>query len=196
MPLSELFRAKYYEKQNSYAVQTNAFHKSYNHLLLKFDTGAKLTTISYAALFNSKFWGLKERIKLKNIIDTSSLLKQKFKAVFGEERIGTLCYIKNPKIGSYYIEKFYFYLTPDEVNPSALLGTDFISCCQWQCNIASDIIVTAFDYHRYNNPFQHISEEQICSLNSLDLPFQNNIFNDCNNYALGVDAFGSTKDNN
>ncbi len=29
MFLIELFRAKYYEKQNSYAVQTNAFHKLY-----------------------------------------------------------------------------------------------------------------------------------------------------------------------
>ncbi len=194
--MNELFRAKYYEKQNSYAVQTNAFHKSYNQLLLKFDTGAKLTMISYAALLNFEYWTSKERKELENILDNSSFLKQKFKAVFGQERIGTLCYIKDAKIGNYYIQKFYFYLTPDGVNPSALLGADFISCCQWQCNIASDIIVTAFDDYRYNNPFQHTSEEQICSLNSLDLPFQNTIFSDHNNYASGVNAFGNTKDNN
>ena len=57
---------------------------------------------------------------------------------------GILCSVNDFAFNGFKSFKFYFYLIFSTANSKALLGVDFIGCCDFNCKIGQDIEITKF----------------------------------------------------
>lgn len=66
------------------------------------------------------------------------------------------------------IKEFYFYLALDVNRPVSLLGDDFISCCKFEHEIGSDIIIHRYDEDRAGDMFKSMNgSKKIFGLNEI-----------------------------
>lgn len=130
---------------------------------IKFDTGASETVVSLEKLFpNVTFI---QRHKLKRYVKKHNIESQLFKTANGSTFRGVLTYMNNVKIGQYTFEKFYYYLVIDKTGKQiALLGDDFIDCCDFCHKAHNDIIITSFDFAAYNNRTNSMSMNEVCEV--------------------------------
>lgn len=114
---------------------------------IKFDTGASATIVTLTTI-NDKATE-EDCLKLKELIKTGNYITNTFKSATDDELVGIKCYKDNVDIGGIHFDRFYYWLIPTVKYNKALLGDDFIKCCQFTHNIKSDIVITAFSIQDY-----------------------------------------------
>lgn len=132
---------------SSYKLQiSNLIDK--DNIWFKFDTGAINTVISLKALISTKKIQYVDKNSLKERLRVGIPTKP-FKSASGDDMIGYLCKATNVEIDNVVLNQFYYYLTLNTEYPIALLGDDFISCCNFTHSTHSDIIIKSFDSANY-----------------------------------------------
>lgn len=120
------------------------------YLAIKFDTGAVNTVLSFSALVgNLKFLGISEDKFEEQIKKKVGIITKDFKAANGKTMLGYLCCSQDVIIDGYKFDKFYYYLIFNIERKLALLGDDFISCCNFEHKVNSNIEITHFDTNHY-----------------------------------------------
>ena len=112
-------------------------------ITMKFDTGAVNTVIGLRTLF--KYLSKKELDTLLSMFEASDIEKVRFNSASGGELWGYPCVVHNVEISNAVIENFCFYVITNTNREVALLGDDFISCCNFRHEQDGDIIITDFD---------------------------------------------------
>lgn len=128
----------------------------------KFDTGAINTIVSLEALVNSKkLQSFDKKTFIANL--RKGTLTKDFTSASGNLMKGYLCKATDVRIGGTIFGQFYYYLIVDINHPIALLGDDFISCCNFVHETNSDIIINGFEDNNYtiNQNTYALSEEEI-----------------------------------
>lgn len=152
-------------------------------IMIKFDSGATNTVISYemltrettsfpkdiSKLTNDEIDTIKANIERKNrFIDR---IKEKhqlhpFHSASGTPMLGVLSKVNNISISGHLLRApFYYYLILDIESPLALLGDDFISCCDFSHKVNGDIKITYIDEKYYEN---YNDERSILEMNELN----------------------------
>lgn len=130
--------------------------------VFKFDTGAINTIISFEALVDGK---MLKQIDKQNFMNSlrKNIPTKDFRSASGNYMKGFLCKATDVKIGDAILSKFYYYLVFNINHKIALLGDDFISCCNFIHESNSDIIINDFDDDNYtiNQNTYALSEDEI-----------------------------------
>lgn len=134
-----------YDRDNSrYTLRLRNLSIGNNSLItIKFDTGAINTVIGIRTLF--KYMSINDKTKLLNAFENSGIESEPFHSASGDELIGYPCIVHNVEISGEKVKNFCFYLIINTDRPIALLGDDFISCCDFSHNKHEDIIINDFD---------------------------------------------------
>ncbi len=174
---------KYSADDNSYSVNCELPDTDYNDVFFKFDTGAAHTIITLPAFIEVDSASYKQRFLIAEQLRNSKYEKMRFNATFGDTRQGILCQASNVILNGCMFEDFYFYLIipnkEEEVilrrsenniiePPKALLGMDFISCCDFEGKTQNDIVVTEFHNSRYISNKLWLHKDDVLNINSLD----------------------------
>lgn len=145
MQLMNYCKVKYSKQAKTYTIVVPEFQQGLRRITFKFDTGATDTMITVNALFtNSKIakkavWFLNRCYSNKEKYASKCL-----RAASGSKMKGILCSVNDFAFNGLKSFKFYFYLIFSTANPKALLGVDFIRCCDFNCKIGQDIEITKF----------------------------------------------------
>ncbi len=113
---------------------------------------------------------LAERVVLyvKELTEKKIGISGSFRSASGNPTNGILCYVPNFKFN----EKsptfdFYFYLITSTAYRKALIGVDFISCCDFSCESGKDIIIEKFHDSRYKGILGVQEKEKAFNMNDL-----------------------------
>lgn len=129
---------------------------------IKFDTGANETIISIEKVLGKVTD--KQREKIKEFIYSKNVTPTSFNTASGDSFIGFPTCLKNVFIGQCKFDVFYYYLVIDKMKANkqiALLGDNFIDCCDFSHKAHSDIIITDFDFSMYNVSPNCLSTDEI-----------------------------------
>lgn len=147
-----------YRKSSYRLTISNLLNSENNDLIMfKFDTGAVQTIISIEALLDDiELENIdKNRIKITFENKFKTHIKTVFKSASGTDMAGYLCKSRNVLVDETEFKEFFYYLTFDTNRKLALLGDDFISCCDFVHSAGNDILIRGFDRARYTG--QHKS---------------------------------------
>ncbi len=139
-----MINIRYAEKESYYTVRLSGLNDDI--ITGKFDTGAVATIIT------SKKLGLSdEQVEhLKEYFEKSGIVPEAFYSATNEKMGGYLVRAENVMLYSTILKDFYYYLILDNTLDKALLGDDFISCCTFNHQPKSDIIITTIDMNMYS----------------------------------------------
>ena len=115
---------------------------------MAFDTGAVCTVLSVEALTSE----LVDKETLCHKLDQKAR-RRRFLSASGTEMHGYLVCAESMSLSDYPIDKFYYYLIVDVDDVVALLGDDFISCCDFHHQKKEDISIVDFDKHLYETTY-------------------------------------------
>jgi len=156
-----LIKAHY--RQSAYYFRLKKINPNTDDVIpLKFDTGAVNTVISLNTLLANKGIDVEsdEAKLLKENFRTSlrpDISKKIFYSASGNDMIGFLCHSKNVKLSGYEVKNFYYYMVYNIDKQIALLGDDFISCCHFNHESNSDIVITYFNSTLYESKCKRTS---------------------------------------
>ena len=154
-------------------------------IMIKLDTGATNTVISYEMLTRETTAFPKDISKLtddeKNTIRRSierknrfvERLKDKyevspFHSASGTPMYGVLSCAKNISLSGHLLKvPFYYYLILGIESPLALLGDDFIGCCDFSHKVNGNIKISYIDEQNYNNSKDRKEVLELAELNEL-----------------------------
>ena len=119
---------------------------------IKFDTGAVYTVLSFEALFHGIT--LKEKENFVKKLKNKKIKDNTFYSATKGEMKGYNVKLCNVNLGGVLLETFCFWLIINMNHPLALLGDDFISCCNVSHKCDSDFIIENFSSDLYNNTEQ------------------------------------------
>lgn len=172
---------KYDMRKRSYTVKCYISDSFKSDLFLKFDTGAVHTMITLSMFINEDSDSYGQRSIIAEQLRNSNYSKVKLSAAFGASKDGILCHASDVTLDKYKLDDFYFYLVipnkedenvgqynPIINRPKALLGVDFISCCDFECKTGQDIEITDFHPSRYVADKQWLDRSKILDVDSLD----------------------------
>lgn len=162
--MSDVHISIYYDvEENVYSTNLQILRERICEIPMTWDTGANKSII-YSNLLNNLIGASRVRwFTIDKIISNQSFLKAyrkkyvttDFSGISGNKLIGILCCLHSVRIGELDLENFYFYLVPADFNQgTGLLGADFISCCDRNCRVKNDEIVTGFDVGEYESYYK------------------------------------------
>lgn len=127
-------------------------------ITFKFDTGASSTIITAGSLCESG----EERVRLAYFLEscrrTGRYISKPLYSAYGDGKHGILCHIKDFVFPGGVPFTFYFYLIYLTGHVKALLGADFISCCDCNLKAKEDIEITKFHDSIYKGTFGFASQ--------------------------------------
>lgn len=136
-----------------------------NTFAIKFDTGAAHTVISIG-----KFKGfISDKLisKAKDYLIENNYQPQKFLSATGNAFVGYPAHIDNIVIGNYKFPKFYYYIVIDRLfnnKQIAILGDNFIDCCDFSHKAHGNILISGFDFDAYAHESHSISTDEILDI--------------------------------
>ena len=185
--MTKLFGVDYNTKRHSYIFDCVFLNSALNAISLKFDTGATHTVITLSTFIEFDSEDYRQRFLIAEQLRNSYYKKNKFYAAFGLSRICILCCAPKLILNGSEFENFYFYLAiptkkEEELakehddcvmdRPKALLGMDFISCCDFLGKLGSrDIdnkLLIRFNESRYKAKKQWQDRNSVLYVDSLD----------------------------
>ena len=125
MQLINSCKIEYSKPARTYTISVTMRKSFSRRITFKFDTGATSTMITVNSLFSNKELATKAVLFLNNCFEKEGL--QPF--------------------------KFYFYLVFSTAFPKALLGVDFISCCDCNMLAGQDIELLCFHSSKYSGGY-------------------------------------------
>lgn len=143
-------KIKYSKNVRSYTIGIATDIRPFKHVTFKFDTGATSTIITVNSLFENKELVAKAVLFLNDCFKKDKYISETARSASGTEMKGILCSINNFVFEGLQPFKFYFYLVFSTAYPKALLGVDFISCCDYSMLAGQDIEVSCFHESRYS----------------------------------------------
>ena len=139
-----MIRAEYSKDFSTYTLVLSDIEFSDGiSLNMKFDTGAVRTVISIWSLF--QHLSINTINRLKEGFENAGIKSKEFSSASGNELKGYPCVIHNAKLNGVVIKDFCFYLILDTRRKIALIGDDFVSCCDFHHIIDGDIVIDSFD---------------------------------------------------
>lgn len=139
------FKARYTE--NAHHIRTQNLRPDGSALYMKFDTGAMNTVIS--------IWALTSDVGLAGSV--IERLRQRdfksrvFQSASGNAMTGYRTRAENVCLSGFFVPVFYYYLLIDVKTNAALLGDDFLSCCDYHHTAKGDIEVIAWHEELYGD---------------------------------------------
>lgn len=178
MQLMNYCKVKYLRQVKTYIIGMEKYFSGLQHINFKFDTGATDTMITVNALFTNSKMAKKAVWFLNRCYNNKEKYASKcLRAAFGDKMKGILCSIDDFTFTGLESFKFYFYLIFSTANPKALLGVDFIGCCDFNHNVEQDIEITKFHSGVYPGMFSIRDKaraidiiELLVILKSIELP--------------------------
>ena len=119
-------------------------------LKMKFDTGANKTVISSQLIFGDM---TQEQIDIIRKYCNEKVTPEIFTSASGHNIIGYPAILENVIIGDACIEHFFYYLILEDLENDrqiALLGNNFINCCEFSHQINGNIHLLHFDEEKYS----------------------------------------------
>lgn len=162
-----LCKAVYYKTNQSYVVNVLGFTEYLNDIMFKFDTGAGCTVITLNALLPEGILKAEQMKLLGEQLHSLHYPHKKLISASGHEMLGTLCHVENAALSGQLFKNFYFYLVTDAKITKALLGADFISCCDFTHFSGKDIEITGFSESRYSAGFSLADKSKAFEIDSL-----------------------------
>ena len=155
-----MIKVKYMEASSVYALTlSDISFGDGTAVIMKFDTGAVRSVISIWSLF--QYLSINTINNLRDGFEKAGIKPKDFSSASGNELKGYPCVIHNARLKGTLIKDFCFYLILDSRRKTALLGDDFIACCDFHHSINGDIIIDDFDnklayekFKSYNEPFE------------------------------------------
>lgn len=143
---------------NTYTIALSVLSVDLPPITFKFDTGASSTIITAGSLCESG----EERAKLAYFLEscrrTRRYISKPLYSAYGDGKHGILCHIKDFVFPEGVPFTFYFYLIYLTSHVKALLGADFISCCDCNLKAKEDIEITKFHDSIYKGTFGFASQ--------------------------------------
>ena len=124
----------------------------------KFDTGASSTMITAGSLCDGEEDMAKLAYFLESCRRTGRYISKPLYSAYGDGKYGILCHIKDFVFPGGVPFTFYFYLIYLTDHRKALLGADFISCCDCNLKAKEDIEITRFHDSMYKGKFGFASQ--------------------------------------
>ena len=142
-----MINIRYAGKESYYTVRLSGLNDDI--ITGKFDTGAVATIIT------SKKLGLSDEQveRLREYFAKSGIEPENFYSATDGKMGGYLVKAENVMLYGTVLKKFYYYLILDNSLDKALLGDDFISCCTFNHQPKSDIIITAINMDMYASSY-------------------------------------------
>lgn len=185
--MTKLFGADYNIIDCSYTFNCIFPDSVFNAFYLKFDTGAAHTIITLSTFIKPNSEDYRQRFLIAEQLRNSHYKKNDFFAAFGLSRPCILCCAPKLLLDGCMFEDFYFYLAvptkkDEEIameygdrvvdRPKALLGMDFISCCDFLGKLGSrDInnrLLVKFNESRYRAKKQWQDRNSVLNIDSLE----------------------------
>lgn len=157
---------RFSDKLGVYTVEMGRDIPYVQRVNFKFVTGVSDTYVTISSLFNSKEMAAKALVYLDNRIWSGNCIGGKGNLAIGDKRVGILCSIKDFAFEGLEPFTFYFYLIITAAYPKAVLGVDFISCCDHWSNPGGDINITRFSEEEYKKGFSASSMENALDIES------------------------------
>lgn len=104
---------------------------------------------------------------LKKCRDEKKYLFNDFRFASGDYMSGVLCSIDNFTFTGFSPFKFYFYLIFSTAYQKALLGVDFIECCNFNCKPRENIEIENFHDSMYSATFGITTKTHAIDINDL-----------------------------
>lgn len=159
---------RYDKSKRIYYKIVNRFSKEFSSVTFKFDTGAVNSVITVGSLFPATDLAERAVLYAKELTDKNVGISESFYSVSGDSTDGILCYVPNFRFSDdSLVFDFYFYLITSTAYRKALLGVDFISCCDFSCEVGKDIIIEKFHDSRYKSVLSFQEKEKAISVNDL-----------------------------
>ena len=165
-------KINYIREKQSYVLLSPKMCDGFNPVLFKFDTGASFTSITLGSLIDADKITKREQEILRKQILNLDYPHQPLISASDHEMTGILCYTKKIILSGQTFENFYFYLIP-EFYKKALLGADFISCCNFthelrgEVDALPEIYITKFFYSIYKKYWKFTERTKSLQLDSL-----------------------------
>ncbi len=165
-------KINYIREKQSYVLLSPKMCDGFNPVLFKFDTGASFTSITLGSLIDADKITKREQEILRKQILNLDYPHQPLISASDHEMTGILCYTKKIILSGQMFENFYFYLIP-EFYKKALLGADFISCCNFthelrgEVDALPEIYITKFFYSIYKKYWKFTERTKSLQLDSL-----------------------------
>lgn len=148
-----LARISYNRDAETYLIALSIPSMDLSPIIFKFDTGASSTIITTGSLCESEEDMLKLAYFLESCNRTGKYVSKLLCSASGNHMRGILCRIKDFRFSNVTPFTFYFYLVYSTSNIKALLGADFISCCDCNLKANEDIEITRFYDGIYKGKF-------------------------------------------
>lgn len=153
-----MIKINYNKKFETYTTGLSVLLADLRPIRFKFDTGASSTMITAGSLCESG----EERVKLAYFLEscrrTGRYISKPLYSAYGDGKYGILCHIKDFVFPGGIPFTFYFYLIYLTDHVKALLGADFISCCDCNLKAKEDIEITKFHDSIYKGTFGFASQ--------------------------------------
>lgn len=151
---------------NRYVFPADNYIVDDSSVYFKFDTGADHSIINVSSLFSSDYLAERVVLYVKELTEKKIGIPGAFRSVSGDFTDGILCYVPDFKFNE-EIFPFYFYLITSTAYKKALIGVDFISCCDFSCESGKDIIIEKFHNSRYIGALSFQEKEKAINMNDL-----------------------------
>lgn len=155
--MTKNFEILYDRYARDYTIEIKKIAKDFQRIKFKFDTGATNTIITVNSLFTDSVLAAKVILYLKKCRDEKKYLFNDFKSASGNNMSGVLCSIDNFTLTGLEPFKFYFYLIFSTAHQKALLGVDFIECCDFHCKVRRNIEIENFHDSIFRNVWHYSS---------------------------------------
>ncbi len=167
MQLIKKFEVLYDRYARDYTIEIEKITKDFQRIKFKFDTGASNTTITVNSLFTNSLVSAKVILYFKKCRDEKKYLFNDFRSASGDYMSGVLCSIDNFTFTGFSPFKFYFYLIFSTAYQKALLGVDFIECCDFNCKPRENIEIENFHDSMYSAMFGITAKTHAIDVNDL-----------------------------
>lgn len=158
----------YSKDYKTYTFWIGSLLADFPSITFKFDTGANYSVINVSSLFPSIDLAERTILYVKELTDKKKCISGSFRSVSGNSTDGILCYVPNFRFNEESsVFNFYFYLIISTAYKKALLGVDFISCCDFSYEVGKDIIIEKFHDSRYKSALRLEEKEKAVSVSDL-----------------------------